>query len=255
MTCHAGAGSRKAGHVLVTAGSRAGVSAQVYHTARMQRVFATRFSGDGAYVFSGSDDMNVRVWKVRARRVSPALRIPLEWGACVVCTLLWRSEPAGLVCQLAALRMLRSSSLFLVGVLPYQGMPVSLRMAACVYPGLQQKVSPDVARALAAQAQASAQQGTLLPRERHKAAYQAALVQRFRHLPEVKRIERHRHLPAALYKVRAGGSGRRSIGRVGARMHDRRGGKPPGLLVCAVERQCHQPAVLCIARVVEGKRE
>jgi len=74
MTCHAGAGSRKAGHVLVTAGSRAGVSAQVYHTARMQRVFATRFSGDGAYVFSGSDDMNVRVWKVRARRVSPALR-------------------------------------------------------------------------------------------------------------------------------------------------------------------------------------
>ena len=38
---------------------------QVYHTQRMQRVFAARFSGDGAYVFSGSDDMNVRVWKVR----------------------------------------------------------------------------------------------------------------------------------------------------------------------------------------------
>ena len=53
-----------------------------------------------------------------------------------------------------------------------------------------------------AQAQASVQQGTLLPREKHKAAYQAALVERFRHLPEVKRIERHRHLPAALYKVR-----------------------------------------------------
>ena len=53
-----------------------------------------------------------------------------------------------------------------------------------------------------AQAQASAQQGVLLPRERHKAAYQAALVQRFRHLPDVKRIERHRHLPAALYKAR-----------------------------------------------------
>ena len=53
-----------------------------------------------------------------------------------------------------------------------------------------------------AQAQASAQQGMPLPRERHKAAYQAALVERFRHLPEVKRIERHRHLPAALYKAR-----------------------------------------------------
>ena len=38
---------------------------QVYHTRRMQRVFAVRFSGDASYVFSGSDDMNVRVWKVR----------------------------------------------------------------------------------------------------------------------------------------------------------------------------------------------
>ncbi|KAK9838515.1 hypothetical protein WJX81_004545 [Elliptochloris bilobata] len=94
-------------------GHTGGRSREVYHTARMQRVFAARFSGDGAYVFSGSDDMNVRVWK----------------------------------------------------------------------------------------AQASAQQGTLLPREKHKQAYQAALVERFRHLPEVRRIERHRHLPAALYKA------------------------------------------------------
>ena len=41
-----------------------GHSREVYHTKRMQRVFATRFSGDGSYVFSGSDDMNVRIWKV-----------------------------------------------------------------------------------------------------------------------------------------------------------------------------------------------
>ena len=32
----------------------------------MQRVFAVRFSGDATYVFSGSDDMNVRVWKAEA---------------------------------------------------------------------------------------------------------------------------------------------------------------------------------------------
>lgn len=63
-------------------------------------------------------------------------------------------------------------------------------------------VKPKLAlRGLCAQAQASVQQGTLLPRERHKAAYQAALVERFRHLPEIRRIERHRHLPAALYKA------------------------------------------------------
>lgn len=43
-----------------------GHSREVYHTKRMQRVFAVRFSGDGNYVFSGSDDMNMRVWKVRS---------------------------------------------------------------------------------------------------------------------------------------------------------------------------------------------
>ena len=68
----------------------------MYHTKRMQRVFAVRFSGDGSYVFSGSDDMNVRVWK----------------------------------------------------------------------------------------ANASEQQGTLLPREKHKHAYNAALIERHKHLPE-----------------------------------------------------------------------
>lgn len=41
-----------------------GHSREVYTTKRMQRVFAVKFSGDATYVFSGSDDMNVRVWKV-----------------------------------------------------------------------------------------------------------------------------------------------------------------------------------------------
>ena len=43
-----------------------GHSREVYHTKRMQHVFATRFSGDATYVFSGSADMNVRIWKVCA---------------------------------------------------------------------------------------------------------------------------------------------------------------------------------------------
>lgn len=90
-----------------------GHSREVYHTKRMQRVFAARFSGDGTYVFSGSDDMNVRMWK----------------------------------------------------------------------------------------AEAAEQLGTLLPRERAKAAYSKALVERHKHLPEVKRIVRHRHLPSSLYKA------------------------------------------------------
>lgn len=79
----------------------------------MQRVFCVRFSGDGSYVFSGSDDMNVRVWK----------------------------------------------------------------------------------------AEASEQLGVTLPREKHKAAYNKALVNRYKHMPEIKRIVRHRHVPTAIKKV------------------------------------------------------
>ena len=52
------------------------------------------------------------------------------------------------------------------------------------------------------QAEASAQRGTLLPREKHKHAYDKALVQRYQHMPEVRRIVKHRHLPTAIYKVR-----------------------------------------------------
>jgi DDB1- and CUL4-associated factor 13 len=43
-----------------------GHSREVYTAKRMQRVFAVRYSGDGSYVFSGSDDMNVRIWKAVA---------------------------------------------------------------------------------------------------------------------------------------------------------------------------------------------
>ncbi len=46
--------------------------------------------------------------------------------------------------------------------------------------------------------------GTLLPRERQKHEYQQALVERYKHLPDVKRISRHRHLPTPIYKVSSG---------------------------------------------------
>ena len=90
-----------------------GHSREVYHTKRMQRVFAVRFSGDASYVLSGSDDMNLRVWK----------------------------------------------------------------------------------------AAASERMGVVLPRERSKQAYDKALLKRFKDMPEVKRIARHRHLPQAVYKT------------------------------------------------------
>ncbi|CAM6094942.1 unnamed protein product [Calypogeia fissa] len=50
-------------------------------------------------------------------------------------------------------------------------------------------------------AQASEQLGVLLPREKQKQAYLNAVKDRYSHLPELKRIERHRHLPKPIYKA------------------------------------------------------
>jgi len=41
-------------------------SRDIYHTKRMQRIFATAFTLDARFVLSGSDDGNVRLWKARA---------------------------------------------------------------------------------------------------------------------------------------------------------------------------------------------
>jgi WD40 repeat protein len=43
-----------------------GRSREVYHTKRMQKIFAVKFSMDGKFVLSGSDDGNVRLWKANA---------------------------------------------------------------------------------------------------------------------------------------------------------------------------------------------
>jgi len=84
-----------------------GHSREVYHTKRMQRVVAVQYSMDSTYVLSGSDDMNVRVWK----------------------------------------------------------------------------------------ADAAEQLGTVLAREKHKHAYNKALVEKHKHLPEIRKISRDRKLP------------------------------------------------------------
>ncbi|KAJ9061598.1 Protein sof1, variant 2 [Entomophthora muscae] len=41
-------------------------SKDAYHTKRMQRVFAVKFTMDSKYVLSGSDDTNIRLWKADA---------------------------------------------------------------------------------------------------------------------------------------------------------------------------------------------
>jgi len=48
--------------------SQGNKSYQVYHTKRMQRVFCAEFTQDAAYVLSGSDDTNIRIWKSDASK-------------------------------------------------------------------------------------------------------------------------------------------------------------------------------------------
>uniref|UniRef100_A0A8C5DYU1 DDB1- and CUL4-associated factor 13 n=1 Tax=Gouania willdenowi TaxID=441366 RepID=A0A8C5DYU1_GOUWI len=44
----------------------AGHSREVYHTKRMQHVICVKWSSDNKYVLSGSDEMNIRLWKANA---------------------------------------------------------------------------------------------------------------------------------------------------------------------------------------------
>lgn len=49
---------------------------EVYHTKRMQHVICIKWSADNRYILSGSDEMNIRLWKANAAEklgvVSPA---------------------------------------------------------------------------------------------------------------------------------------------------------------------------------------
>ena len=41
-------------------------SRDIYHTKRMQRLTAIAWSLDDRFIYSGSDEMNIRIWKARA---------------------------------------------------------------------------------------------------------------------------------------------------------------------------------------------
>lgn len=92
-----------------------GHSRDIYHTKRMQRVFAARWTPDSRYILTGSDDGNVRLWRSNA----------------------------------------------------------------------------------------SHREGIKSARQRQALEYNNTLVERFAHMPEVRRIRRHRHIPKVVKKAGA----------------------------------------------------
>lgn len=89
------------------------VSDATYHTKRMQRLFCVGWSMDNTYLFSGSDDTNLRLWRAKANERA--------------------TQP--------------------------------------------------------------------LPREKAKREYEEALVDKFKYMPEIKRIKKHNHVPRAIMKA------------------------------------------------------
>lgn len=57
-----------------------GHSREVYHTKRMQRLTSIAWSLDNKYIISGSDEMNLRIWKAQASEKLGALK-PREKAA------------------------------------------------------------------------------------------------------------------------------------------------------------------------------
>lgn len=43
-----------------------GHSRDIYHTKRMQRLTCVQWTLDNKYILSGSDEMNIRIWKAKA---------------------------------------------------------------------------------------------------------------------------------------------------------------------------------------------
>ncbi|KAL9340007.1 hypothetical protein Peur_066226 [Populus x canadensis] len=84
-------------------------------------------------------------------------------------------------------------------------------------------------------AKASEQLGILLPREQRRHEYNEALKTRYKHLPEVKRIVRHRHLPKPIYK--AGVLRRVMIEAERRKDHRRKAHSAPGSIVTEPTRK------------------
>ena len=64
------------------------VCSEVYHTKRMQRVIAVKWSLDNKFILSGSEEMNLRVWKANSSAKLGVVRNFVVYLLCARCDLL-----------------------------------------------------------------------------------------------------------------------------------------------------------------------
>lgn len=86
-------------------------------------------------------------------------------------------------------------------------------------------------------ANASEKLGPLSFREKSAAEYQDALKTRFKHLPEIRRIARHRHIPKPLYK--AGQKKKTMLESIRRKEDNERKHTKEGKMVTKTERKKH----------------
>lgn len=165
-------------------GSQEGRSRECYHTRRMQRIFCVRVSADAKFVLTGSDDTNVRSARPPAparARLGPARDPRPRSGRAAR----GRLRPATLRARHGAR---------LAVPLPRRSSPAS--------PLATPRAASPARRIW--KAKANAKLGALLPRERAKEQYSAALVEKHKQLPEVRRIVRKQHVPKSILKAKRG---------------------------------------------------
>lgn len=66
-----------------------GHSRDIYHTKRMQRLSCVAWSLDDRYIYSGSDEMNIRIWKARASEKLGVVRVDshISFNIAIICSL------------------------------------------------------------------------------------------------------------------------------------------------------------------------
>eukprot|EP00592_Proboscia_alata_P023964 CAMPEP_0194446448 /NCGR_PEP_ID=MMETSP0176-20130528/128445_1 /TAXON_ID=216777 /ORGANISM="Proboscia alata, Strain PI-D3" /LENGTH=605 /DNA_ID=CAMNT_0039273163 /DNA_START=160 /DNA_END=1979 /DNA_ORIENTATION=- len=157
-------------------GYRSGHARDLYYTKRMQRVFAVGISADSKYIVSGSDDTNIRLWRVNASENS-GVKTPREENALEYrAALLKKHSHLPEVSKITKSGKRRGPKF--VKYSPWESSADSKYIVS----------GSDDTNIRLWRVNASENSGVKTPREENALEYRAALLKKHSHLPEVSKI-------------------------------------------------------------------